>query len=160
MTVAGISKRKLCKLKKMEYNFFFTLIVDTYQCPDSLSPLPISTQSISSLSSGHHHLVDPVVSVLVQYMYVLCSLAILYTFFHPVPSSPHASDNYQSAPYIHTSVSILFIILFYFIIQILHVTEIVCYLSFSEWLISPSKIIFRSIHAFPKDNISFFSMAT
>ena len=49
-----------------------------------------------------------------------------------------------------------FVSFIYFVLQIPHISEIMCYLSFSHWLISLSLILSRSIHAVTKGKISFF----
>ena len=44
----------------------------------------------------------------------------------------------------------------YFVHEIPHISDIKWYMSFSDWLISLSIIISRSIHAVPRGKISFF----
>ena len=53
----------------------------------------------------------------------------------------------------------LFCLLVYFVHLIPHISKIIWYLSFSDWLISLSIILSRSIHAVTKDKISFYFRA-
>ena len=77
-----------------------------------------------------------------------------FTFFHPVPPPPSLGQ---------LSVSIFCLFLFcslvYFVHWIPHISEIIWWLSFSDWLISLSIIISRSIHSVTRVK-SFFFMAS
>ena len=52
----------------------------------------------------------------------------------------------------------LFCKLFVSFFKILHISDIICYSSFSAWLTSLNMVIFRSIHVVADDTISFFFM--
>ena len=80
----------------------------------------------------------------------VCSLANPFTFFPPVPTP--RPDSCQSAPCIHTSVSIFSSV--YLVHYISHITEIIRCLSFTAWVISLNIILSRSTHAVAKGKIS------
>ena len=82
----------------------------------------------------------------------ICTAQSLY-FFLSNPQSSLPSDSCQSVLCSYESVlSCLFICVH----QIPHVSEIIWYLSFCDWLISLSIILARSIYAFVDGKISFF----
>ena len=86
-----------------------------------------------------------------------CSLAHPFTFFHLVPS-PYSPLTFISL--FNMSMPLfLFCSSHYFVHSIPHVSEIIWYLSFSDWLISFSIILFRPIHAVAKGKLSFFFTA-
>ena len=107
--------------------------------PNHCSPLP--------LAIPHYHLCPRVIHK--------CSLANFFTLFHLVTPSIIPSDSCQFVPFVHTSVSIVF---FYFVHKIQHISEMIRYLPFSDWLISLSLILSRSIHAVAKGKVSFSFM--
>ena len=90
-----------------------------------------------------------------------CCLYIRIWVFFLIPSpfilhpNPTPFDSCQSIPCNPTSVSILFVSFFFIIVvhEIPHLSEIMCYLSFSDWLVSLGIIIFRPIHAVTKVTI-------
>ena len=74
----------------------------------------------------------------------MCSSADPFTFFHPVPLPP---SPLTAVCLFHVSTPLFLICSsVYFVHQIPHVSEIIWYLSFSDWLISLS-----IIHLFIKD---------
>ena len=79
-----------------------------------------------------------------------------YTF-SPSPSTPLPYDTCQPVLCIYESVFILFVCIFFYYNP--HISEIIWYLSFSDWLISLSIIPCRSIHTLKKSKISFFFIA-
>ena len=81
-------------------------------------------------------------------------------FFSLVPSTfsprphPFPSDSCQSVFCIYKSVSISFINLFHSLVP--HKSEIIWHLPFTDWLISLSIMLSRSIHAVTTSKVSFF----
>ena len=69
---------------------------------------------------------------------------------------PLLSDSCQSVLCIYESV---YILLAYFDHYIPHISKIIQYLSFSDWLISLSITLSKLIHATAKGKISFFFVA-
>ena len=100
-------------------------------------------------SCGNHHTV-----VCLWFFFVLGGFFLLnpFTFFIQALKPP-PPDSCQSVSCIYESVSILFV---YFVHQIPHIREIIWYLSFSDWLVSLSIILSRSIHVVTKSMISSF----
>ena len=135
-------KRRLninCKWKiKFLNNFSFISFLLYFYClhdhrclhfPSLCPPSPgLNTPSPSLWLSPH--------CCLCQWVMHTHSLANLFTFFHPVPLCPLPSNSHQSVPCTHASVSVLFVSLFLHYIP--HISKIIWYLSFSDWLISPN----------------------
>ena len=117
--------------------------------------------------------------------YIFCILFNLHCIFSPLPfsslippspqQSPHSVHVRESfsfllspyTPYPHPQLSYCspsmnlspFFLLFLFVHYIPHISEIMWYLSFSDWLISLSIMFSRSIHTVAKGTIFFFFMA-
>ena len=85
----------------------------------------------------------------------VCPLANPFTFFHPAPSSVLTAISLFSL----TMPPFQFCSLVYFFHDILHISEIIWYLSFTDWLISLNIILFRSIHAVTMGKSSFLFTA-
>ena len=84
----------------------------------------------------------------------ICSLTNLFTTFQSVPTSTFPLT---AVSLFHDSMLlVLFCCLIYFVHQIPPTSEIIWYLSFTDWLISLSKISSSSIHAVAKGRNSFF----
>ena len=132
--------------------FLFIFIVDT------ISDVPI----LPSFSIFHPTTALP--SLWPSPLCCLCYGSCIYVrWLIPSPSfirSPHPllSESCKSVLRIYASISILFVSLLFH--QIPHKSEIIWYVSFSDWLISLSIIISRYIHTLSKGKISFFFMAT
>ena len=75
----------------------------------------------------------------------------------PQPPSPEQPPTLSAVSmiFICESVSILLV---HFVHWVPHMSEIIWYLSFSDWIISLSILFSRSIHAVAKGKISFFSL--
>ena len=109
--------------------------------------LPTST-SLPTLPSGNHHT-------------AVCLYEVVFfqspSYFSPGSPNSFPSVSCESVLCVYESVSILF--LSFLLHQILHISEIIGYMSFSDWLISLSIIFSRSIHAVAKGKISFLFTA-
>ena len=86
------------------------------------------------------------------HMYFAYSLHLLSS------SSPILLPSTAVSPFSVSLILFLFCLLVYFVHHIPHVSEIIWYLSFSDWLISLNIVISRSIHAFAKGKTFFFFM--
>ena len=110
--------------------FFFIAYTVTHVpiWPPLCRPLP--APALAALPSGHHH------CCLCPRVMHVCSLANPFTFFHPVSSPPSSQT---AAGLLHVSMTLfLFYSSVYFVLQIPHISEIIWYLSFTDWLISLS----------------------
>ena len=88
----------------------------------------------------------------------LLSMPVNVFLFCSVPSSPSPQPpTAVGPPSIYEPVSAFLLV--QFVHQIPHMSEIIWYLSFSDWLISLSIMLFRPIHAVTKGKVSFFFMA-
>ena len=97
------------------------------------------------LPSGHHHTVVCVYGLCIYALQVIPSPCFIQFPLSPLP------------PLWHLSVCSMYpCVCFYFFYQIPHISEIICYLSLSNCLISLSIIIFRSIYVIAKSKVSFF----
>ena len=78
----------------------------------------------------------------------------------PFPPTPQTASPLTAISLFSVSLNLfLFCLFVYFVHQILHISEIIGYLSFSDWLISLSTIFSRSIRTVTKYKISFFFTA-
>ena len=127
-------------------NFLLLKLLQMSPCPpfahltEPLSYFPLAFTILLSISMG--------------YAYTLFSYSVCL-FLSSLPTLPLSIC--QFVPCIHASGSIYS--LHYFIYQIPHINELIQYLSFSDWLISPSIIISRYIHAVTKGQSYFFFTA-
>ena len=117
--------------------------VTSLSFPSSTSPRPPFSLAITTLSS-----------VSMCHIYFLFNR---FTFLHLAPQPPFPLT---AVSLIYVSMLLfLFCLLNYFVDYISHITAIIWYLSFSDWLIALSIIISRSIHAVTKGKIIFFITA-
>ena len=87
----------------------------------------------------------------------ICSLTNPFTFFQPVPSLPFPLT---AVSLFHVSLPlVLFCSLINFVNQVPVIGEIIWYLSFTDWLVSLSIIVSRSIHVVAKGKNSIFFTA-
>ena len=122
------------------------LLLILLQVPLFSSPLPTSIQPPTHLWPSPH-------CCLCLCVMCMCPSANPFIFFHSVlpPSALTAVTLFS------VSMSLfLFCLSVYFVHQIPHTEKIIWYLSCSDWLISLSIIVSRSIHAVAKGKISFF----
>ena len=83
----------------------------------------------------------------------ICSLTNPFTSFNQSLLSP---SSLTAVSLFHVSIPlVLFCSLVYFVHQIPLISEIICYLSFTNWLISFTIILSSSIHAVTKGRCSF-----
>ena len=122
---------------KLQFSQFFPLCLPTQPSPHSHSQSP-------------HHCPCP-------WVLHTCSLTSPFTFFQPVLTSclplTTVSMFYVSMPLV------LFCLVVYFVHQIPIVSEIIWYVSFTDWLISLRIRVSSSIHAVTKGKNSFFFTA-
>ena len=129
--------------------FFLIFIVDTITGDAFTHTLPMSTQPLCPLRSGHHHTVACV--------HGLCIYVIWLSPSHSFIQSPHLSSDLTAVSLFHVSVPLfLFCLSVCFVHYIPHVTKIIRYLSFSDWLFSLSIIIPSPFHAVTKVRVSSF----
>ena len=116
----------------LQLSQLFHLCTTPPQPPPLLQAIP----TLSSVPMGHVHVV----------------------WLLPLPSpSPPTSCLPVAVSLSHLSMPLfLSCLLVYIVHQILHISEIIRYLSFSDWLISLRIIVSRSIHAVAEGKISFF----
>ena len=145
--VPGDSEIKCSKNSIFSFLFF---IIDTItNALTSCPPLPTSIQPSPHLSSGHHHTVVCVHGSCIYDLWLILSPS----FIQPLPGT--------AVSLFHVSTPLfLFCSSLYFIHQIPHIGETIWHLPFSDWFISLSIIISRSIHAVAKGKSSFFFAAT
>ena len=128
----------------------FSCFVQFYLSPPFPSVYPHTVVHVSVL-----HICIPHTHTHVSYMWGGC-LIPSPTFIHP----PKQPSPLRSFSLFHASMPLfLFCLLVYFVLSILHISEIIWYLSFSDWLTSLSIILSRSIHAVAEDKISLFFTA-
>ena len=129
---------------------FHTFFIEYFYCwhyadvPIPPSSLPASTQLPPS---GNHHII---LHVLGYYIYILC---LISAFFHPVPH-PHSPPTAVSLCTMYPCLWFYFVC--FFIGFHIQVRSYIWHLSSTNWLISLSIILSRSIHAVAKGKISFF----
>ena len=119
--------------------FPFIFIVDIITGVPFLPPLPFPYQSLLPLTSGHHHAI-----VCVHRIYI-------HVYF---------SSNFPNPSPLTAVCSMYPCFCFYFVHQIPHISEIIWYLSFSDWHSSLNLTISRSIDVVVKGKISSLCMAT
>ena len=95
--------------------------------------------------------IPPAITTLFSVFMCFLSLFFLCLFPLPIYQAPYPSQLSSCS----LSLS-LFCLLVHFVHQISHISEIIWYLSFSDWLISLSIMFSRSIHAVRKGKIFFF----
>ena len=87
-------------------------------------------------------------------LFPFCSIPPLPNCYHPPP--PPLSC--YSALYLW--VCLYFCLLVWFVYSLPHMSEIIWYLSFSDWLISLSTMFSRSIHTVKKGKVFFFFISS
>ena len=113
-------------------------------CPQQNLSIPIFP--ILTISTTPNTFFSLVITTLLSVS--MCFFLKPFTFFHQ-PSHPPSS--LTTVSWFHVSMPLLlFCSSVYFVHQIPHISEIIRYLSFTDWLISLSIIISSSIHALMK----------
>ena len=147
------------KLHKFQVYDSITHHLHTASCiyhPKASLFAPPCIPPLSSSTALHpHHLSFPWAITL------LSSLSICFFFFvipSPFPPSLPTFSLTALSLFFVSMLLFLFCLLAYFVHSIPHMNEIMWCLSFSDWLISLSIIISRSIHSFTKGKIPLFFM--